>query len=458
MLDYKPRHSSSIVLRCIAAILAASCLPQSGLAEPLHLIGPLAGKGYRVKTVFEVTGKLVTRDRPNASAAEHPLNVLGEHVFEERVLDAETGRSLRYYQQAKAKFVVDGRANSSQLRDSMRWIVVDPTKGEASHYAPLGPLTRYELDLVEVPGASSLINRLLPKEPVTVDEKWHPSDELLAQMLGLDHVTANEVQSQIVEVDDELVRMTLAGNLIGSVEGVVTDVELTGKFNYSREAKRIVWLALAISEDREIGVSTPGLKVTARLRMVIGSDAELQHLDRQAIKRFGGRPAEAATLLEHTSDNGDFMLLHDRRWHVFTERPAMTVLRCIEDDRMIAQCNIRMLPAAGQPLTMTKFQQGIRESLGESIDQIVDTQETSTAKGDEVLRVVATGNVSSTPIQWVYYHVTHEDGRRLSCVFTMSADDVERFGAEDLSLIETLDFLTLDAKAKVTAARAAARR
>ena len=457
MLDSNLWRPSSTVFRWIAAFLVVSSVTQMGLAEQLDLVGPSSGRGYRVKTVFEVTGKLLTRDQPKAAPTEHPLKVQGEHLFEEQVLDADSGRSLRYYQQAKASFVVDGRADSTELRDSMRWIVVNPAESNADYYAPLGPMTRGELELVQVPGASNLINRLLPEEPVSSEEKWQPSDRLLAEILGLDNVTANEVHSQVVNADQETVRMSMSGKLIGSVEGVVTDVTLTGKFNYSRKDKRIVWVALAITENREIGVSTPGLSVTARLRMVIGPDADLQHLDQRAIERFGHQTSRPGTLLEHTSDNGDFSLLHDRRWHVFTERPAMTVLRCIEDDRMIAQCNIRMLPATGETLTLEKFQKDIHQAQGEAIEQIVETQETKTAKGDRVLRVVAAGNASSTPIQWTYYHVSHKDGRRLSCVFTMTVDDVEQFGGEDLALIESLSFLNMDEKAQVTEARARAR-
>ena len=73
-----------------------------------------------------------------------------------------------------------------------------------------------------------------------------------------------------------------------------------------------------------------------------------------------------------------------------------------------------------------------------------------------MLRVVAAGSAADTPIQWVYYHVTHKDGRRLSCVFTLSVDDVEQFGGEDLSLIESLKFEP--AKEKVSSGKAAERR
>ena len=57
------------------------------------------------------------------------------------------------------------------------------------------------------------------------------------------------------------------------------------------------------------------------------------------------------------------------------------------------------------------------------------------------LRIVVAGQMSDVPLQWIYYHLTHVSGRRLSCVFTMSAEELERFGGEDLEMTGSLLFL-----------------
>ena len=80
-------------------------------------------------------------------------------------------------------------------------------------------------------------------------------------------------------------------------------------------------------------------------------------------------------------------------------------------------------------------------ALGDSVTQIVDSKQSKNRKGQTVLRVVAAGTVDQSPILWIYYHVTHTDGRRISCVFTMGATDAEQFGGEDLALTGSIRFL-----------------
>ena len=63
----------------------------------------------------------------------------------------------------------------------------------------------------------------------------------------------------------------------------------------------------------------------------------------------------------------------------------------------------------------------------------------------------SSGQVSDAPIQWIYYHLTHSSGRQLSCVFTMSAEELERFGGEDLAIAESILFLDSTHAAEATA-------
>ena len=49
------------------------------------------------------------------------------------------------------------------------------------------------------------------------------------------------------------------------------------------------------------------------------------------------------------------------------------------------------------------------------------------------------GQVSGVPIQWIYYQLAFDESRRVTCVFTMGGQDVEAFGAEDITLVNQLD-------------------
>ncbi len=64
--------------------------------------------------------------------------------------------------------------------------------------------------------------------------------------------------------------------------------------------------------------------------------------------------------------------------------------------------------------------------------------------------------MGDAPIQWIYYHLSHGSGRCLACVFTLSAEEVERFGGEDMTLASSLLFLDEPAEPAATVEAAAA--
>ena len=98
-----------------------------------------------------------------------------------------------------------------------------------------GPLTRNELDLVDVPGNSLLLDRLLPAKPVVVGDRWKHDDALLAMLLGLDAISASEVSSEIKDLDNDNARIELAGSVQGAIGGVSTEFELKGRYKFDRQ-------------------------------------------------------------------------------------------------------------------------------------------------------------------------------------------------------------------------------
>jgi len=105
----------------------------------------------------------------------------------------------------------------------------------------------------------------------------------------------------------------------------------------------------------------------------------------------------------------------------------------------------------GPPVQLAEFQQEIRRALGTSATQVVDSREMDLTPEIRALRIVVAGQVSEVPIQWIYYHLTHSSGRRVSCVFTMSAEELERFGGEDLEIAGSILFLDPGPNAEATA-------
>ena len=97
--------------------------------------------------------------------------------------------------------------------------------------------------------------------------------------------------------------------------------------------------------------------------------------------------------------------------------------------------------SGGESLGLGDFQKEIQRGLGKSARQVVDAQQMDLSPGLHTLRIVVAGQVADAPIQWIYYHLVHDSGHRLSCVFTMSGEELERFGGEDLAMAGSLMFL-----------------
>ena len=119
------------------------------------------------------------------------------------------------------------------------------------------------------------------------------------------------------------------------------------------------------------------------------------------------------------------------------------MLRMIENDRSIAQCDLRPLAslAPGRQLTLEAFQQDVKKSLGGQLSQLIEADQRLSESGLRVLRVVAQGAVQGVPIQWVSLHFSDDSGRRVLATFTMDGDSVDEFAGSDVQLASTIRLL-----------------
>jgi hypothetical protein len=132
----------------------------------------------------------------------------------------------------------------------------------------------------------------------------------------------------------------------------------------------------------------------------------------------------------------------DRRWRMMSDLPGTAMMRMIENDRSVAQCDFRPLVALepGTQWTLEAFQADVKRTLGEQLSDLVEAQERLSPSGLRVLRVTAAGAVQGVPIQWVMLHFSDDTGRRVLATFTMEADHAEVFAGSDMQLASTLRF------------------
>jgi hypothetical protein len=393
----------------------------------------------------------------------------GTFAYDEARLDDSGSlthrRAARYYRSAAATIKVDTRTDSPSLRDDRRLIQISSSKDGIVISSPSGPLTREELELIDIPADSLVIDTLLPAEAVNPGDSWTPPADSVGRLLGLDAVAHSEVQCKLQEVHASGAEISISGPLNGAVGGVATEIELDGKGLFDLEQNRLVSIQLRIKERRSAGFISPGFRVVATLKMDIAPLAGSDQLTDEVIKSItaecnrselaaksptpstgvgrGEGVADLAPPLLLQPRAGAYQLVYDRRWHVTRDEPELAVLRLIDRGELIAQCNISplaKLPAETR-FTLEDFQSDVEHVLGERFARFESAAERKTQSGLRVLRVVAAGTASDLPIEWRYYLAIDPEGRRVALTFTMESNLADRFADADQMIVESLEML-----------------
>ncbi|HEX3997145.1 MAG TPA: hypothetical protein VHX65_01175 [Pirellulales bacterium] len=419
-------------------------LPKMAAADDLYdLQSKCQSKGvYSVAAKIQVDGKL--QPSADAKTASLPITVRGRFKYDEiRLDDGKTAnrRSLRYYHEAGAAIEVNKHRDSPKLREDSRFVLVHADAAKVSISSLHGPLTREELDLIDLPANTLLMDQLMSAEKVNVGGSWKVPDALLAKLVCVDIVSRNEVTCELSNVNKSVAEIKVGGRLNAAVTGVATEIRLNGTATFDLDHHCLTSIQLRIKERRAIGYVGPGLDVTAQLDIQITPQADSAELT-PAIVKEAGESDPSTHPLALRSETGGYQLVYDRRWHVTRNETQLVVLRLIDRGELIAQCNISPLPRLdqGKTVTIEEFQAEVQKSLGKRFDKFETVAEGKGAGGLRVLKVVASGFASEVPIQWRYYLAIDPDGRRLALAYTMESDLIERFADADVAMTESIEF------------------
>lgn len=402
------------------------------------------GWHQQVKVIVEVEGNL--KLNPDGSDVKHlPLKVTADLQYVERTLAAgsalASSRTVRNYSQATASIKLRETEITNTLRDDRRLIASDSGEKQSTAFSPLGPLTRDELDLIDVPASGLAVAALLPQRALPVNQSWQIPDWAAARLLGLEAVNQHDLTGKLTDVKDNIAMIELAGKVVGAVGGVSSEIELKGKLNFDLKQRAVTWLVLGFTENRAVGHAQPGFSVATKVRMVAAPIAPTKDLADASLARLPLTATSATTLIDFTAGSAGYQLTHDRRWGVMSDRHDVTILRFIDRGDLVAQCNISRLPqlGKGEQLALEAFQDDVKKTLGKNFGQIVEASQE--ALGDiRLLRVVVSGTASELPIQWMYYHLSDDAGNRLAFVFTIEGSLAPKYAQIDRELVAGLRF------------------
>lgn len=434
--------SSVPVLAILLVAAAATSVPARGTTYELRS-GRAQDAVDLVQAVLEVGGDL--RMVEEGEESREKMNVVAKFVYDEKSLQirSQAGvptRAVRHYYQADGEIQSGEHRYKPKLRDERRLIGVEVDGPDVTLFSPEGTLTSEELELIDVLGNTLLLDRLLPDKPLPLNGQWQHPDDLIAAMLGLDAITESNVKSVLTGVADGKARLEVSGHIAGAEDGVSTEVELKGRYHFDLKAKRITWFGLLVQENRSVGHVDTGFDVVARLQMRITPGRKSAPLSDTALANLPLEATPELTRLSYEPPEGNWRLAHDRRWFVITEEDSQAVLRLIDGGDKLAQCNVALLPpdAHATQLTLERFQEDVVRALDESFEKVLRASQRHSEADYRVFQVVAEGEASDLPMQWIYYLVIDEQGRRVVLAFVLEKQMLGRFEGADEALVASL--------------------
>src|SRR3954463_4097685 len=288
--------------------------------------GNESGRLTHVSIELEAGGHNLVRsqqqdEKTPAAEQKQPISVAAKLAFDEKRLipatadiAAGTPLAIRYYDQAEAVIKVNETGRTPKLADGMRTIIIEQGQQRPMAYCPDGPLSREQLDLVDVVGDSICINRLLPKRAVAEGESWANDAAVMGPLLTFDTVAVCEVQSILDEFNDNFAKVRLSGDVHGTADGAATQQEVRGVFLFDRKLHRIARLNLAIREKRSIGGATPGIDAVAKVQVKIDSIETSSHLSDEVVAKLTNAARAPLRDLSFESPALGFRVKHDRQW------------------------------------------------------------------------------------------------------------------------------------------------
>ncbi len=439
----------SLLFVAALAVLLSPLAP-GALAEEYDL-APSApdDQVYQVEVELKVGGDLKLRDpASNGKAGKTeelrrlPMSVAGKLGYEEQRLDSE--RTVRYYNRAEATIKVEKGGKSPRLPESRRLIVARTTPGRVVLGSPEGPLSREELDLIDVVGASPLLDGLLPGKRLAESESWQVPAEVMGALLGLDSVEVCEVSNVVDEGNASYVKFQVAGIVHGRVEGAEAEFDLRGLGLFNRRSGCVTQLNLAVKETRKVGPATPGFEGVAKINIKRTPIDKAEQLTSERITRAQATQGALTDLILPAEELG-FEVAHDRGWFLASQTRTTLSLRRVVEGQLVAQATFTRYPsksAERQP-TLDQFESDVKLGVGKSLTEMVSSEEWSNGAGLHCLGVVARGRVQDLDLEWRHYLVLPTaEGHSVSLAVTLAVDDLAAVANADKLLAEALRLTT----------------
>jgi len=409
----------------------------------------------RTKIEMELDGALSVEDKSakqSGGMRSVPVKAKATQDYFEMVAyqDGKQTAAARQFLSARLENWVTGKSVDHMLRDDCRDTRVLEVENSWEQYCPTRPLNRREVELLRAPINSMMLERLLPNQPAKANSDWAVSEDDAKHLFNLDAVHRSDLRARITSVDKGLVKIELYGKLDATADSVSTEIQVRGAAHVQvgSQGPMVKWLGVSIQEIREVSRLRPGFNITARIQLIREEQPKMQLADRQELLKLAATEDPSRWLVQLESSMGKYAMYAARNWVTYVDGTEDSVLKMIENNQSIAQCNIGQLPKmeSGSQLTAEGLEADIRAALKERFEEVLETTEKVTASGLRLLRMEVSGTQEQIPIRWIYAHLSDDSGRRVALVFTLAAEYAEQFAGCDLQMLDSFHFTNLESE------------
>lgn len=405
----------------------------------------------RAKIVLELQGTLRLPDLPKEKQdekfevkAESTLDYFEKIAFETDESHALLG-AARSYNAAKVKNWIAGSLSEQELRPECRRTQLAEFGDTWQQFCTSEPLTVRETHLLHSPVNSAAIDLLLPTTAAKPSSAWPVSTSDAKKIFNLEAVHTCSLECKIAKVEKGVATISLLGDIEGTVNSVPTSIQVNGSFQAKLSSHGVIvtWLGIALQEDRQESLAEPGFDVTARIRMIRAETPNQVVTTESELRKRIENATDGDWLVGVHSIRGRYEFLTSRNWSVYADTGEEAILKLVDKNSLVAQCNITRLAKLdeGTQLTMEAFQADIKTALGEQFEDYIESSENINSSGLRVMRSIVMGKAEEVPIQWIYNHVSDDTGRRYLFVFTLGGNQVENFAAADVQLTSSFSLL-----------------
>lgn len=408
----------------------------------------------RITVELKVGGELLAKpvvgigakQSATAETSRLPMSVDASLEYDEVLLERDY--AARNYVRAEATIKVDDGGKTPRLEAEQKLVIADRREtiagdGRAVLYAPGGPLSREQLDLIDIVGNTLAIDSLLPSEEIELGGSWDVDQQAMATLLGLDSVAVCEVSCVLDDGNSKYARFQLSGVVHGTVDSAATEFDVRAIGLFHRRHQQITQLNIAVTEKGSVGPATPGLDATAKATIKRTPTVRPAILSRQALAKIEDRQQLGVSFRSPTHG---FEIEHGREWFVAGSSRIGVTLRQVDESGLTAQSTFRRQAARepGKEPTAESLEQEIRFALGDSFRELVSSEQWVNPAGLRCLGMVVRGETDGVKLEWRHYlamppaDTSADIQHSVSLATTVEQADADQVGRADRQLIDAL--------------------